>query len=371
MNFNLRTLLLPLAIGFPMATTLAMSPSEPTTTTTSTQSVATSSDEVKYSGPLDITIGTRIDYQRMYDKSDLLKDQTGFKGNNLIINVQGNITNKISYRFRHRIQKTKENASFFDGTDYMWLQYNFNKHWDVRAGKVAVEHGSIEYQLDPYDNYVFSDFWNYPECYLFGVNVGYNFSANHRLVFQAAESSFRTKENPDLYSYALNWYGNFDWFHNIYAVNMTEYADGHYVWYLSLGNQFDLGKFQINLDYMNRMTNSGNKWKDWTVRGELKYRPTDNFTVTGFGTYSVNDTHDLGARYLTYGTEMTRFGGIFEFYPIPKIDKNLLIHFCYSYGYGHEGVKTDESSQNRHFISAGVHWKIDVVDLVKKIWKKI
>ena len=371
MNFNLRTLVLPLAVGLPMATTLAMSPSKPTTEITSSQSAATSSDEVKYNGPLDITIGTRIDYQRMYQKSDLLKDQTGFKGNNLIINIQGNMTEKISYRFRHRIQKTQENSNFFDGTDYMWLQYSFNKHWDIRAGKVAIEHGSIEYQLDPYDNYVFSDFWNYPACYLFGVNLGYNFSDRDRLVLQGAESSFRNKENPDLYSYALSWYGNHGWFHNIYTVNMTEYSDGHFVCYFSLGNQFDLGKFQVNLDYMNRITDSGKKWKDCTVRGELKYRPCDNFMFTGFGTYSVNKTHDLGVGYIPIGTEMTRWGSIFEFTPIPKIDKNLILHFCYSYGYGHEGVKNEEPSQNRHYFTAGLHWKIDVVDLVKKMWKKI
>lgn len=372
MNTALRKLLLPFVVGLPLAVTAAPESNAltaETTTEESTEFSETSKDVVKYTGPLNIKLGTRVDYNRVYQKDDLMEDQSGFKGNNLMISIQGNITEKFSYRFRQRISSTKSNASFFDGTDYMWLQYNFNNRWDIRAGRVAVEYGSAEYQRDPSDQYVFSDYWNYPACYLFGVNVGYNLTANDRLVFQAAESSFRTKENGDLFAYALSWYGNHDFFHTMYTLNMTEYSNGNYIWYISLGNQFDLGKVTVNFDYMNRFTDSGSFWKDCTLRGEVMFRPSDYFNVIGLAVYSSNKTHDLGSGYMPYGTELTRFGGVLEFSPIPKIDKHLKLHAGYSYCVGHEGVKNQVPDQNRHLITCGVQWEMDIVDLAKKIFK--
>lgn len=365
MNTKIRALLTPLMVSIPFSVAVATNVSD---STTSSSTAFESDNEVKYDGPLTIKLGTRLDYQREYQKSDLIDANSGFKGKNLMISIQGNITEKFSYRFRQRISQTKKHNDFFDGTDYMWLQYNFNNRWDVRAGKIAIEHGSTEYQRDPSEQYVFSDFWNYPACYLFGLNLGYNVTTNDRFVLQAAESSFRTKDN-DVYAYALSWYGNHDWFHTMYTMNMTEYRDGKFVYYIGLGNQFDLGKVLINVDYMNRFTDSNNFWKDCTLRGELMYRPSNHFNIVGFGVYSSNKAHDLGATYIPYGTEMTRIGGILEYSPIPKIDKTLKFHAGYSYGFGNIGVKHETPSLYRHFMTVGMQWEMDIIELAKKIWK--
>ena len=364
MTINFRNLVLPLVLSIPSTGIFASA-------LPSTESQASSAaDEVKYDGPLTIKLGTRVDYQRMYQKSELLDDPSGFKGNNLMISIQGNITERFSFRYRQRISQTKSNSSFFDGTDYMWLQYAFNNRWDIRAGKVALEFGSAEYQRDPSEQYIFSDFWNYPPCYKFGINLGYNLTANDRLVLQAAESSFRTKDN-DTYMYSLSWYGNHDWFHTMYSANVAEYRRGKFIYYLSLGHTLNLGKkVQVNVDYQNRFTGKDEFWKDCTVRGELMVRPNNHFNIIGLGVYSSNKTHDLGPLYLTYGSELTRFGGIVEYSPIPEKDKTLKIHAGYSYCFGQEGVKNVAPSQNRHFMTVGAQWEMDIVALAKKIWNK-
>ena len=357
------SLLLPLLMGV-SATGIHAAPAAGTAAGTSA-----TSDDVKYDGPLTIKLGTRVDYQREYQKSELLDEPSGFKGNNLMISIQGNITERFSFRYRQRISQTKSNSSFFDGTDYMWLQYAFNNRWDIRAGKVALEFGSAEYQRDPSEQYVLSDFWNYPPCYKFGVNLGYNLTANDRLVLQAAESSFRTKDN-DTYMYTLSWYGNHDWFHTMYSANVAEYRRGKFIYYLSLGHTLNFGKAQINVDYQNRFIEKHDFWKDCTIRGELMVRPNDHFNLVGFGVYTSNKTHDLGPLYITYGSELTRFGGIVEYAPIPEKDTTLKIHAGYSYCYGQEGVKHEVPSRNRHFMTVGVQWEMDIVALAKKIWNK-
>ena len=367
MNTKLRNLLLPLAVGFSFTTALAETDSN--FLSSPSTSVTSSEHEVKYDGPLVIKLGTRVDYQRVYQKSDLMEEPTGFKGNNLMISIQGNLTERFSYRFRQRISQTKSNASFFDGTDYMWLQYAINDRWDVRAGKIAIEFGSTEYQREPSEQYVFADFWNYPSCYLFGINLGYNLTANDRLVFQAAESPFRTADD-ETYSYAVSWYGNHGRFHTMYTANMQEYRRGKFIYYIALGNQLNLGKVLLNFDYMNRFTDEGNFWKDCTVRGEVMYRPSDHINLVALGVYSNNQTHDLGAKYIPYGSELTRFGGIIEYAPLPAKFPTLKMHAGYSYCFGQEGVKNEVPSQNRHLITVGAQWEMDIVDLAKKIWKK-
>ena len=363
MTFNLRNLVLPFVLGIPTNALLAAH------LPASDVASASSAREVKYNGPLSIILGTRVDYQREYQKSEFLDEPSGFKGNNLMINIQGNITERFSYRYRQRISQTKSHSSFFDGTDFMWLQYNFNDRWDIRAGKVAHEFGNSEYQRDPSEQYVLSDFWNYPPCYKFGINLGYNLSANDRVVLQAAESSFRTKDN-DTYMYSLSWYGHHNWFHNMYSVNVSEYRRGKFLYYLSFGNTIKLNKVQLNFDYMNRFSDKGSFWKDCTVRGEVMVRPNAHFNIIGLASYSTNQTHDVGPLYLPYGSEITRFGGFVEYSPIPSQDKTLKIHAGYSYGYGKEGVNREVPSLHRHLMSVGVQWEMDIVALAKKIFNK-
>ena len=359
MRKNLRFLLLLLALGTPVANVLALG----------TGSAESSSDDIKYDGPLTIKLGTRVDYQREYQKSDAVDDRSGFKGNNLMISIQGNITNRFSFRYRQRISESKRQSNFFDGTDFMYLMYRFNKHWDVTAGKNAIEFGNAEYQRNPSDQYVLSEFWNYPPCYKFAFNLGYNVGENDRLVLQASESSFKTKDN-DLYAYALSWYGNHKWFHTMYSANMMEYVDGKYVYMINLGHTLDFGKVRVNVDYMNRFTDTDQFIDDCTVRGEVMYRPNDKFNFIGLGVYTQNKSNDFGELYVKKGTELTHWGGVVEYSPIPDKDKTLKVHAMYCYYYGHRGVKNEVPDLNRHLLSVGVQWEMDIVALAKKIWKK-
>ena len=358
MRKSLRFLLFFLALGAPASHVLAVGAGS-----------ADSAEDIEYDGPLTIKLGTRLDYQREYQKSDAVDDRSGFKGHNLMISIQGNITNRFSFRYRQRISESKRQSNFFDGTDFMYLKYRFNKRWDVTAGKNAIEFGSAEYQRDPSEQYFLSDYWNYPPCYKFAFNLGCNVGENDRLVLQAAESSFKTKEN-DVYAYALSWYGNHKWFHTMYSANMMEYVDGKYLYYISLGHTLEFGKVRVNVDYMNRFTGKEQFFEDCTVRGEVMYRPNDNFNFVALGFYSNNQSHDLGALYLAKGTELTHWGGVVEYSPIPEKDKTLKLHAAYSYYYGQQGMKEAALDLNRHFLSVGVQWEMDIVALAKKIWKK-
>ena len=357
------------AFLFLVGTFLPMSDAVASTVLDNQPVESVASDEVKYEGPLLIKLGTRVDYNREYQKSDLVEGTSGFKGNNLMISIQGNITNRFSFRFRQRISELKHTNSFFDGTDFMYLKYCFNNKWDVTAGKLAVEFGNAEYQREPSEQYILSEYWRNLPCYKFGLNVGFNATENDRMVMQVAESPFKTKEN-DLYAYAVSWYGNHSWFHTMYSVNMIEYQRGKYVYNLCFGNQLQFDKVKVNFDYMNRITDKHQFFKDITVRGEVMVQPNKHLNFIAMAIYNGNKTHEFGDFYLKKGTELTHFGGFVEYSPIPDKDKSLKIHAGYNYYFGQDGYKNGEPALNRHLVSLGVQWEMNIVALAKKIWDR-
>lgn len=322
------------------------------------------------SDPINIELAARVDYQREYQQSDPIKGNSGFKGKFLMLTLSGNITKKLSYSYRQRLNELHHDKSFFDGTDRMFLKYKFNSKWDIAGGKMPLDFGSYEYQRDPMEMYFASEFWNTIPCYKFAVSCGFNVTPNDRLTMQFSESPFR-KKGEELYGYNIAWYGNHDWLKTVYSVNMLEYQPGHFIYYLGLGHKFDFGKVAFELDYMNRAT--GNHvffFKDCSLTGELSMKPTEHWNIFAKACYNRNVTTDPADECVWPGTDVTQLGGGVEFFPLPEGDKSVRMHVAYNYCFGENGNVNGVLQKDQHFMSIGVLWKMDMVRLAKNIWKK-
>lgn len=333
------------------------------------ESATETSDKVAYTGPLTIKLGARVDYQREYQKSDLVGENSGFKGNNVMISIQGNLNDHFSYRFRQRIHQLKHTENFFDGTDFMYLKYAMNNKFDITAGKNAIELGSAEYQRDPSEQYFLSEYMYYMPFYKFAVNLGYNVTENDRVVFQVSESPFRTTDT-EFTAFAFSWYGNHGCYHPVYSVNAYEYRRGKFLYGLNTGHQFIFDKFRVNVDYMQRVTGKRRLLDDFSIRGEVMVQANEHFNVKGIAIYDKNENHNFGPLYMAKGTELGRFGGVVEYTPLPEQYNTLKVHAAYSYTCGHRGIKNQVPDMNRHYMVVGVQWEMDIVDLAKKIWNK-
>ncbi|MDE5668105.1 MAG: porin, partial [Duncaniella sp.] len=62
-----------------------------------------------------------LDYQRDWNDGKTVKDNSGFEGKYINIQADGNITDALSYSWRQRLNKTHKDASFFDATDWIYL----------------------------------------------------------------------------------------------------------------------------------------------------------------------------------------------------------------------------------------------------------
>ena len=231
--------------------------------------------------------------------------------------LDGNITDGLSYSWRQRLNKPHKDASFFDATDWVYLNYDFGR-WSVAGGKQVVAIGGWEYDRAPIDLYGCSVFWNNVPCYQIGGSVSFRPSAADRLTFQLCESPFYTPENRDMYAYNLMWNGRHGFFEAIWSANLLEYAPDRYISYLALGNRFSFGKVALELDLMNRAA-AGQTFflRDMSVMGELAYAPTAKWKVFGKMTYDVNRTHSDADLCVSPGTEMKMAAPALSSFPWP------------------------------------------------------
>ena len=307
---------------------------------------------------------TRLDYQREYIDEEAVKDNCGFKGKYLNIRIDGQLNDKFSYSYRQRLNKGHADASYFDATDWIYLKYQANNNWGFTAGKQVVAIGGYEYDRAPIDIYFASEYWNNIRCYALGVNAIYTFNeGNDQVQAQICESPF-IQPGEDMYAYNLIWYGSHGWFNTIYSVNMIENAPGEFINYITLGNKFNVGDFSLELDLMNRaVENQTFFFKDFSVMGELSYAPNDKFNVFAKATYDVNNSDNSGDFCVFPGTEITRIGAGFEYFPLA--DKSVRLHAYFCQNFGDNGNPSGALLDKQTIASVGLKWKMNLLSFKK------
>ncbi len=310
---------------------------------------------------LNLKVEARLDYQRDWLDGDVVKDNTGFEGKFLNIKADGNITDNLSYSWRQRLNKQHSDRTFFDATDWVYLNYNVGR-WSIAGGKQVVTIGGWEYDRAPIDLYGCSVFWNNIPCYQIGGSVAYNFSQADKLSLQLCESPFFTPEDRDLYAYNLMWQGHHGIFKALYSINMIEYAPGHYINYIALGNKFTAGRVSLELDLMNRAS-SGQIFflKDCSVMGELSFRPDPRWNLHAKMTYDVNHSGSAADLCVLPGTELTMAGAGAEFFPLSNKDHTLRLHANIYYSWGKNANSADVMQNKSTLFDLGVKWSMNLL----------
>lgn len=316
---------------------------------------------------VDLSLEARGDYQRNAIDGDAVKDDCGFKGQYLNLVLNGNITPKLSYSFRHRLNKMHKNQNFFDATDWLHLDYKPTPAITLSAGKQVVWIGGFEYDRAPIDLYFCSEFWNNIPCYQWGGSAGYTFNRQRdQLLLQFCESPFRSFwEHSDMYAYNLLWRGSHGPWSTIWSVNAMEWKQGRFMSYISLGNQFQLGsKATLAIDFLNRASNHQTfLFKDCSVVGEVSVRPIKRLNIFGKYSYDVNHSgtaHDL---LVLDGTEVQRIGAGVEFFPLRNHDVRL--HANYSYSWGSNANPHGATMDKQSIFGLGLTWKMNLLHFKK------
>lgn len=298
----------------------------------------------------------------------------GFHGQYFNFLLGGDIGEHISYFIRQRIIPKAGTVNFFDNTDFLYLQYRFNKNWAVRLGKEALYIGGYEYDAPPIDVYYYTHFWGEIYCFHIGTSVAYtDNSGKNKIVFQFANSPYSyyagqgNEWKKGLFSYNLFWSGNFNHFSTLYSINFMEYKRGKFINYISLGNKLSFNKFQIYFDYMNRASSFENFFKDFTIVSRLDWQVGNGFDIFAKAGYDQNfsqqrftnpeniidNTMVPGANYYFYGLGLEYRPPVYPDLRIHAYVANSTFHYPQINNY-----ILDEKKCNL-MANIGATWKID------------
>ena len=328
-------------------------------------------------------------------------EEGAFKMRQLRIEMKGNINNWLSYRYRQRLNRSNDGGGMIDNVptsiDYAGIGIKLNNRFNLFAGKQCTAYGGIEFDLNPIDIYEYSDIIENMSNFMTGLNIGYNLTSTQQLNLQilnsrngSFDSTYGITENeegklPDLKSgklplvYTLNWNGTFnDIFKTRWSASILNEAKSKNMYYYALGNELNLDKFKMFLDFMYAQEGidrngtitgivgrpSGHNVFDTgylSVVTKLNYRflPKWNVFVKGmYETASVTkSTEDIAKG--NYRTSWGYLAGV-EYYPMETNLHFFLTYVGRSYNFTSRAKILEQENYSTNRISVGFIWQMPV-----------
>ena len=186
--------------------------------------------------------------------------------------IKGWVTDKVYFRFRHRYTSAFEPQSMdkiIKGIDMAFVAFKLgNKDkWEMIVGKMCVDWGGIEFDLNPIDIYEYSDIIEQADNFLSGIGVKYFVNPDNYIGLQIYNA--RTQTFDELYGNdsiiggagitaskaplggVLTWRGSL-WdglVSTLWSFSITNEASGMFKNYLALGQQLNLKKVKVAYDF--------------------------------------------------------------------------------------------------------------------------
>jgi hypothetical protein len=201
---------------------------------------------------------------------------TSFKTKHARIEILGNITDKLSYRFRYRVNQHNAVGSedyVSKPTDLLMVGYQPNDKLSIEVGRICQNWGGFEYYENPIYIYQYSDMVGHMDIFMEGVNVSYKVTPTQEIAMNITNTysdKFNVEygDNPVLVSraqkasrleaahhpltYIFLWSGNF--LNNLlqmrWSWGLQTQAKGQYGNMVALGQKLNLPSFQWYIDYM-------------------------------------------------------------------------------------------------------------------------
>lgn len=305
-----------------------------------------------------------------------LSDEWGtkFANKQLRLEIKGNLTDKLYYRLRHRLNKAtdaKGEDNFAKATDIMMVGYNFNDKLSISGGKMCQIWGGFEFDENPMYIYQYSDMVDYMDNFMAGVTVSYKPIPTQEIAVEISNSyngkfadeygdeavvvnndeahALQKSKNP--LTYIINWNGSFfdGKLNTRWAWGLQTQAKGKYSRMLTLGQQLNLPKFQWYFDYMgafddlDRLKIATNELRDALVGGDApgnvylgkvhynsfitkanwQFAPSWNLMLKGmYETASVTKMEQFKNYRKSFG-----YMGSIEYYPAKQQDFRLFLAY--------------------------------------------
>lgn len=188
-----------------------------------------------------------------------------FSNEQFRLEIRGQVTDKVYFRFRDRYTRAQEPQSLDNlsrSTDMAYIRVDATDKLSISAGKMCADWGGYEFDYNPIDIYEYSDIIEYADNFLSGVGVSYRTNNRNQFTIQVLDS--RTKTFTELYgkppgkveskaplAFVANWRGSFfdGKFNTIWSYALHNEAINTFMNYFAFGNELKLGKLTVEYDF--------------------------------------------------------------------------------------------------------------------------
>lgn len=199
--------------------------------------------------------------------NDNREEQIAFRMDQLRLEMKGNITDRIYYRYRQRLNRNN-NPQALDNLpasiDYAAVGFHIHDKLSVLAGKQCTAFGGFEFDLNPIEVHQYCDMLEYMSNFLTGIDFSYYFARQHEFRFQIVDSrngSFKdfygqvpenVKRSKAPLGYTLNWNGNLlnNKLKTRWSASVFHEAKKKNWYYYALGTEVQLSEFLGFFDFM-------------------------------------------------------------------------------------------------------------------------
>lgn len=321
-------------------------------------------------------------------------NEAAFRMNQLRLEIRGNVTKKIYYRYRQRLNRNSEPLELDNmpyAIDYAAVGFDVTDKFSVFAGKQSTTFGGFEFDLNPIDVYQYCDLIDNMNNFMTGVDFAYWMNPEHEFRFQVLNS--RNGSFERLYGvvppgvemtkaplgYTLNWNGSL-WDNMVktrWSASIFHEAKKENWYYYALGTQLNLDKFSGFFDFMysnedidrTGIISSIASNDDLTVRAlnacymslvlNLNYRIMPKWNVFFKGSYETaniqknNQVFEDG----NYRTSWGYFAGI-EYYPMQENLHFFATYIGRSYKYTNRAKELGATNNSPQRVELGLIYQL-------------
>lgn len=171
---------------------------------------------------LNVKLNTRMAFHT--DLSDNGSGPSAFRMDYLRLQVTGNITERIYYKWMQHLNKSNAPNNLDNmpsSIDCLDVGFRITPALSAFAGKQYADFGGFEYDADPAEVYSYSDIGDQINCFLVGISLSWHLLPTQEIRFQITDArpdkteesekiqpqGYKTAQTP--LGYTLNWNGNF------------------------------------------------------------------------------------------------------------------------------------------------------------------
>ncbi|MCX4292228.1 MAG: porin [Odoribacter sp.] len=341
---------------------------------------------------LEIKLNTRMAFHS--DLSPQESEQSAFRMDYLRLQITGNITERIFYKWMQHLNKSDTPHSLDNmpaSINCLGVGFHITPALSLFAGKQYADFGGFEYDADPAEVYSFSDFGNNITCFLMGVHLAWWVTPSQEIRFQITDArsnkddktqlpaNYKTAKTP--LGYTVNWNGNFldNTLSTRCSFSLFHESQKQNIYFWALAGAWQHGNFNMYIDGLFSIEEidklgilseiSGQAEQPYrathcqyfSLISRLNYRILSKLNIFAKGTYETASAR-TGTNLPESGKYRTSYGyqGGIEYFPMKENLRFFLVYRGKQTDYTRLSAPFHLSNEHPQHLSLGLTYKIPI-----------